>query len=152
MSNFAPVMCTILIIEDDQRLASLLQTGIEEAGHHVLLAYDAEMALRLLAPLQLPRGGENKISLSKAHFVRKLSPRVSILLMVVVGYILATLTIRPIERALTSQKMFASNVSHELRTPLAAIMGELVLHNATIDVQTKEGHGTKFIISFTNNN
>lgn len=41
-------MNTILIIEDDQRLASLLQTGIEEAGHHVLLAYDAEMALRLL--------------------------------------------------------------------------------------------------------
>lgn len=40
-------MCTILIIEDDQRLASLLQTGIEEAGYHVLLAYDAEMALRL---------------------------------------------------------------------------------------------------------
>ena len=40
-------MCTILIIEDDQRLASLLQTGIEEAGHHVLLAYDAEIALRL---------------------------------------------------------------------------------------------------------
>ena len=52
---------------------------------------------------------------------------VSILLMTVVGYILATLTIRPIERALTAQKMFASNVSHELRTPLAAIMGELVL-------------------------
>lgn len=63
MSTFASVMCTILIIEDDQRLASLLQTGIEEAGHHVLLAYDAEMALRLLAPLQLPRGGETNISL-----------------------------------------------------------------------------------------
>ena len=40
-------MCTILIIEDDLRLASLLRTGIEEAGYHVLLAYDAEMALRL---------------------------------------------------------------------------------------------------------
>lgn len=40
-------MRTILIIEDDQRLASLLQTGIEEAGYHVLLAYDGEMALRL---------------------------------------------------------------------------------------------------------
>lgn len=40
-------MCTILIIEDDLRLASLLRTGIEEAGFHVLLAYDAEMALRL---------------------------------------------------------------------------------------------------------
>ena len=52
---------------------------------------------------------------------------VSIVLMTIVGYILATLTIRPIERALTSQKLFASNVSHELRTPLAAIMGELGL-------------------------
>ncbi|MCQ2960101.1 MAG: response regulator transcription factor [Bacteroidales bacterium] len=48
MSNLAIKMCTILIIEDDQRLASLLQTDIEKAGHHVLLAYDAEMALRLL--------------------------------------------------------------------------------------------------------
>ena len=51
----------------------------------------------------------------------------SVLLMLIVGYMLATLTIRPIERALTAQKMFASNVSHELRTPLAAIMGELGL-------------------------
>lgn len=41
-------MNTILVIEDDQRLATLLRTGIEEAGHHVLLAYDAEMALRLM--------------------------------------------------------------------------------------------------------
>ena len=42
-------MKTILVIEDDRRLASLLQSGIEEAGFQVLLAYDAEMALRLLA-------------------------------------------------------------------------------------------------------
>lgn len=52
---------------------------------------------------------------------------VSIVLMSVVGYILANITIRPIERALVSQKNFVSNVSHELRTPLAAIMGELGL-------------------------
>ena len=39
---------SILIIEDDQRLAMLLRTGIEEAGYRVLLAYDAEMALRLM--------------------------------------------------------------------------------------------------------
>lgn len=51
----------------------------------------------------------------------------SIVLMLIAGYLLATLTIRPIERALTAQKMFASNVSHELRIPLAAIMGELGL-------------------------
>lgn len=39
---------------------------------------------------------------------------VSLLLMLVVGYYLATLTLRPIERALSSQKMFVSYVSHEL--------------------------------------
>ena len=47
--------------------------------------------------------------------------------MLVIGYILATMTIRPIERALNSQKMLVSNVSHELRTPLASIIGELDL-------------------------
>ncbi len=52
---------------------------------------------------------------------------VSVILMLVVGYILATMTIRPIERALSSQKMLVSNVSHELRTPLASIIGELDL-------------------------
>lgn len=52
---------------------------------------------------------------------------VSILLMLAVGYYLATITIRPIERALSSQKMFVSNVSHELRTPLAAITAEIDL-------------------------
>ncbi len=52
---------------------------------------------------------------------------ISILFMFAIGYLLATFTIRPIERALSSQKMFVSNVSHELRTPLAAIMGELGL-------------------------
>ncbi len=66
---------------------------------------------------------------------------ISIILMTVVGYILATLTIRPIERALASQKMFASNVSHELRTPLAAIMGELGLalqkERTAIDYQNR---------------
>lgn len=47
--------------------------------------------------------------------------------MLAVGYYLATITIRPIEHALSSQKMFVSNVSHELRTPLAAITAELDL-------------------------
>lgn len=55
MINFA-VMETILVIEDDRRLAMLLRTGIEEAGYQVLLSYDAEMALRLV-------GGGNAINL-----------------------------------------------------------------------------------------
>lgn len=50
-------MVTILIIEDDQRLATLLRSGIEEAGYDVLMAYDAEMALRLM------RSGGDGVSL-----------------------------------------------------------------------------------------
>lgn len=85
-------MCTILIIEDDQRLASLLQTGIEEAGHHVLLAYDAEMALRLLksgnehinlviSDIILP--GMNGIELCKC--IRAEHPQIPILMLTALG-------------------------------------------------------------------
>ena len=92
-------MCTILIIEDDQRLASLLQTGIEEAGHHVLLAYDAEMALRLLkaSPPALPHRegainlvisdiilpGMNGIELCKC--IRAEQPQIPILMLTALG-------------------------------------------------------------------
>ncbi len=89
---FATVMNTILIIEDDQRLASLLQTGIEEAGHHVLLAYDAEMALRLLksdresislviSDIILP--GMNGIELCK--HIRAEQPQIPILMLTALG-------------------------------------------------------------------
>ncbi len=85
-------MCTILIIEDDQRLASLLQTGIEEAGHHVLLAYDAEMALRLLkseneqinlviSDIILP--GMNGLELCKC--IRTEQPQIPILMLTALG-------------------------------------------------------------------
>ena len=85
-------MCTILVIEDDQRLASLLQTGIEEAGHHVLLAYDAEMALRLLkseneqinlviSDIILP--GMNGLELCKC--IRTEQPQISILMLTALG-------------------------------------------------------------------
>lgn len=85
-------MCTILIIEDDQRLASLLQIGIEEAGHHVLLAYDAEMALRLLksenkqinlviSDIILP--GMNGIELCKC--IRAEQPQIPILMLTALG-------------------------------------------------------------------
>ena len=41
-------MQSILIVEDDLRLANLLRSGIEEAGYSTLLAFDGEMALRLI--------------------------------------------------------------------------------------------------------
>lgn len=92
MCTFAPEMCTILIIEDDQRLASLLRTGIEESGHHVLLAYDAEMALRLIrndAPeismiisdIILP--GMNGIELCKS--IRAAKPHIPIMMLTALG-------------------------------------------------------------------
>lgn len=85
-------MHTILIIEDDQRLAQLLRTGIEEAGHHVLLAYDAEMALRIIKNEQddiklvisdiiLP--GMNGIELCKR--IKEVMPNVPILMLTALG-------------------------------------------------------------------
>ena len=40
-------MNTILIIEDEQRVANLLQTGLYENGYNCLVAYDGIMGLRL---------------------------------------------------------------------------------------------------------
>lgn len=85
-------MVTILIIEDDQRLATLLRSGIEEAGYDVLMAYDAEMALRLLrsggdgvnlivSDIILP--GMNGLELCKQ--VRAESPEMPILMLTALG-------------------------------------------------------------------
>ena len=40
-------MYSILIIEDDKRVANLLKTGLEENGYHTMVAYDGAMGLRL---------------------------------------------------------------------------------------------------------
>ncbi len=40
-------MYSILIIEDDKRVADLLKTGLEENGYNVFVAYDGAMGLRL---------------------------------------------------------------------------------------------------------
>lgn len=85
-------MNTILVIEDDSRLAMLLRSGIEEVGHHVLLAYDAEMALRVLknegarinlviSDIILP--GMNGIELCR--MIRAEYPEVSILMLTALG-------------------------------------------------------------------
>ncbi len=44
LGNF---METILIVEDEQRVADLLRAGLEEDGYRTLVAYDGEMGLRL---------------------------------------------------------------------------------------------------------
>ena len=40
-------MYTILIIEDEPRVASLLMNGLEENGYQTMVAYDGAMGLRL---------------------------------------------------------------------------------------------------------
>jgi len=40
-------MLTILVIEDEERVASLLKCGLEESGYKVAVAYNGEMGLRL---------------------------------------------------------------------------------------------------------
>lgn len=40
-------METILIVEDEKRVADLLRAGLEEAGYRTLVAYDGAMGLRL---------------------------------------------------------------------------------------------------------
>ena len=40
-------MHTILVVEDDQRVAQLLQAGLEECGYGVLVAFDGVMGVRL---------------------------------------------------------------------------------------------------------
>lgn len=40
-------MQTILIIEDEKRVADLLKAGLEENGYQTMVAYDGAMGLRL---------------------------------------------------------------------------------------------------------
>ncbi len=83
---------TILIIEDDQRLAQLLRAGVEEAGYQVLLANDAEMALRLfrisgseidlvLSDILLP----GMSGLDLCRLIRTEKSKVSILMLTALG-------------------------------------------------------------------
>ena len=40
-------MISILVIEDEKRVADLLKIGLEENGYQVMVAYDGELGLRL---------------------------------------------------------------------------------------------------------
>lgn len=67
------------------------------------------------------------------------------LLMLVFGaalsYILARLTLRPIERNVEAQTRFVSDASHELRTPLTAIqtVNEVALRNKKLTLKQAKG-------------
>lgn len=83
-------MYNILVIEDEQRVASLLKRGIEEAGHQVSVAYDGQMGIRLfksatfdlvVSDVILP--GIDGFGVCKE--IRKINPAVPILMLTALG-------------------------------------------------------------------
>lgn len=80
----------ILVVEDDERVAHLLQTGLEEAGYQVMVAYDGEMGLRLflsqtfqmvISDIILPK--MNGIDMCK--HIRGSNPRIPLLMLTALG-------------------------------------------------------------------
>lgn len=83
-------MQTILIIEDEKRVADLLKAGLEEAGFLTMSAFDGAMGLRLfrahsfdlvLSDIILP--GMNGFELCRE--IRKINPSVPILMLTALG-------------------------------------------------------------------
>lgn len=80
----------LLLVEDDERLSSVLKKGLEEKGLIVEVAYDGHMGLRLfenndfdllIVDLILP--GINGLELSKV--IRKSSPKIPIIMLTALG-------------------------------------------------------------------
>ncbi len=80
----------ILIIEDERRVATLLQKGLEESGFYAMVAYDGAMGLRLfqsqefhlvISDVILPH--LNGFDLCKA--IHKLNPAIPVLMLTALG-------------------------------------------------------------------
>lgn len=83
-------MIKILIVEDEQRVAGLLQRGLEESGYQVTLAFDGQMGLHLfrsgsfdllISDIILPK--LNGFELCKE--VRAINPSVPVLMLTALG-------------------------------------------------------------------
>lgn len=83
-------MQTILIVEDEKRVADLLKAGLEENGYQTMVAYDGAMGLRLfrshsfqlvISDIILPK--LDGFELSKE--IRKLNERVPVLMLTALG-------------------------------------------------------------------
>lgn len=81
---------TILIIEDEERVAGLLKAGLEESGYQTMVAYDGAMGLRLfrthrfdlvISDVVLPK--MDGFELCKE--IRKVNPVVPILMLTALG-------------------------------------------------------------------
>ncbi|MBQ0021128.1 MAG: HAMP domain-containing histidine kinase [Bacteroidales bacterium] len=103
----------ILVAKDYQAVGILYSPSGETEGGFIITA--------------AAHDGNGEANMASLRWTIVIVIVIVIVFMLAVGYYLANITIRPIEHALSSQKMFVSNVSHELRTPLAAITAELDL-------------------------
>ena len=83
-------MYTILIIEDEPRVASLLMNGLEENGYQTMVAYDGLMGLRLfqthtfdlvISDIVLPKMDGFEL----AKEIRKTNPNIPILMLTALG-------------------------------------------------------------------
>ena len=83
-------MQTILIVEDEKRVADLLKIGLEENGYQTIVAYDGAMGLRLfqsnsfqlvISDIILPK--LDGFELCKE--IRKVNERIPILMLTALG-------------------------------------------------------------------
>lgn len=83
-------MHTILVVEDDQRVARLLQAGLEECGYGVILAFDGAMGVRLFKESAVDLVISDVILPKLDGFemckeIRKMRPDVPILMLTALG-------------------------------------------------------------------
>lgn len=83
-------MQSILIVEDEKRVADLLKSGLEEKGYSVMVAYDGSMGLRLfrfmefnlvISDIVLPK--MDGFELCKE--IRKINPDIPVLMLTALG-------------------------------------------------------------------
>ena len=77
-------MYTILIIEDEPRVASLLMNGLEENGYQTMVAYDGLMGLRLFQAHTFVLVISDIVLPTMVGF-RKSNPRIPILMLTALG-------------------------------------------------------------------
>ena len=83
-------MYTILIIEDDPRVASLLMNGLEENGYQTMVAYDGLMGLRLFQAHTFDLVISDNVlpmmdGFELAKEIRKTNPHIPILMLTALG-------------------------------------------------------------------
>ena len=134
-------MYTILIIEDEPRVASLLMNGLEENGYQTMVAYDGLMGLRLfqahtfdlvISDIVLPK--MDGFELTKE--IRKSNPRIPILMLTAFDAGADDYMVKPFDfRELNARiKVLLKRVSGNV----PELPQELVYADLRIDLQRKD--------------